>query len=107
MFASLGSSSALSRSAVTRSRVSSEAGPVSGVTWTIQRSPASFGIAGETAATPGKSCSVAATSLPNCSCSSRAISGASTTTVSVPLKPGPKPSVSRSYERRSVDVVGS
>ncbi len=92
----MGSSSALSRRAVTRSRVSSDAGPVVGVTWTIQRSPASLGIAGETAATPGKSCSVEEIVLPNSSCSERATSGASTTTVSVPLKPAPNPSVSRS-----------
>ena len=47
--------SALSRSAVTRSRVSSEAGLPSGVTLTIVRSPDGPSTGGETAATPGNS----------------------------------------------------
>ena len=73
-----------------------------GVTMTIVRSPRSFCIGADTAATPGMPSSSSVTPVMSCFCCPRSSSGASTTTVSGPLKPGPKPSVSRSYERRSV-----
>jgi glycine cleavage system aminomethyltransferase T len=93
MPAEAGIVAALSRSADTRSRVSSEAGLPSGVTITIVRSPCSFWIGADTVATPGTSPTSLATVSANSCWSARATPGALTTTVSWPLKPGPNASV--------------
>ena len=78
----------------TRSSVAAVDGALSGVTWIRARSPAGFSRAGETAATPSKRSSSAA--VASAARWAPPPGGTSATIVKGPLKPGPKPSLSRS-----------
>lgn len=78
----------------TRSSVVTEDGFESGITVIIAVSPALLGAAGLTLTTPLRSLISSCTSVNAALGASLAF--ASTTTISGPLKPGPKPSESRS-----------
>ncbi len=85
-----------SRSRSTSSLVSRSSGPVRGTTGTATVLPSALATGRPTAATPGSAESVACSSARAGSRRSAGIPAASTTATRVALKPGPKPSLSRS-----------
>ncbi len=88
-----------SRISLTSVLVSGWSGPVCGMTGTRAVRPSSSSCGGSSVRTPFRVCSSPATACT--ACSGRGAPWASTTTTSGALKPGPKPSLTRSYALRA------